>query len=171
MAKFGFWEDTFEKLTELGVSTAKKSVKSVKQIVDPLKMIDQVTGRSSSDKGIEQLEKGKSQKQNHTPLDFQKLQKKFQDQDKAETDALRQRLFQMVKSSEEKILMEKKQEEMQKKREEEYTEIEKKKKEEERKKQGAQQIIPQGKIRRSIFSPKKVAKREQAEVKPSAGKQ
>lgn len=153
MAKGGFFEDTFEK------------------ILDPLQMLDQVTGQSSSDRGIEQTEKGRSKKQKHTPLEFQKLQKKYQDQDKMKVDALRQRLFQIVKRGEEKVLMEKRQEEMEKKRKETYEEMEKKRKEEEKKRREAAQFIPQGKIRRSIFSPKKVAKREQAEVRPSTGKQ
>lgn len=170
--KFGFWEDTFEKLTELGVSTAKKTTQSIKQTLDPLQMIDQVTGRQGADKGVEQLEKGKGKKPNHTPLDFQKLQKKYQDQDKTKTDMLRQRLFQMVKAGDEKLLMEHRQKEIQKKQQETYEEMDKKRREEEKKKQQDLQAgAPQGKIRRSIFSPKKVAKREQAEVRPSTGKQ
>jgi hypothetical protein len=172
MAKPGFWEDTFEKLTELGVSTAKKTTQSLKQTLDPLQMLDQVTGRQGGDKGIEQLEKGKGKKPNHTPLDFKKLQDKYENQDKQKTEVLRQRLFQMVKGADEKLLMEQRQKEMQKKQTETYEEMEKKRKEEEKKKQlDLQAGAPQGKIRRSIFSPKKVAKREQAEFKPAAGKQ
>ncbi len=68
--------------------------------------------------------------------------------------------------------MEKKQKEVQKKQKETYEGMDKKRREEEKKKQLSMQGgAPQGKIRRSIFSAKKVAKREQAEVKPSAGKQ
>jgi len=171
MAKFGFWEDTFEQLAELGKTTAKQTGKAVKQIVDPTKMAESILGSDKGDKGMEQLEKGMSSKQNHTKLDFQKLHKKYQNQDKSKTDALRQHLFQIVKSGEEKILMEKRQQEMEKKRKESYEEMEKKRKEQEKKQQEANQLTPQGKIRRSIFSPKKVAKREQAEVRPSTGKQ
>lgn len=153
MAKPGFFEDTFEKIIELGKSTAQTPV-------------------SGTDKrGVEQLEKGQGKKQKHTPLDFQKLQKTYEEQDKQKSNVLRQRLFQMVKSGEEKAIAENRQKEMDRKRKDEYERAEKKKKEEERKKREAAQQIPKGKIRRSIFTPLKVAKREQAEVKPSAGKQ
>ncbi len=172
MAKFGFWEDTFEKALEQGTTMVKQSGKQVIQTINPLKLAESAFGvKSGNDNGMEQLEKGKGKKSNHTPLDFQKLQKNYQDQDKIKTDELRNRLFQMVKGADEKILMEKRQEEMEKKRKATYEELEKKRREEEKKKQEAAQLIPQGKIRRSIFSSKKVAKREQAEVKPSAGKQ
>lgn len=171
MAKAGFFEDTFEKILEQGAIMGKQSVKQVAKTFDPLQMLDKVTEQSNSDKRIEQLEKGKSQKQKHTPLDFKKLEKNYENQDKQKTDALRQRLFQLVKGGEEKTLMEGRQKEMEKKRKEAYEENEKKRKVEEKKRQEAMQLTPQGKVRRSIFSPKKVAKREQAEVKPSAGKQ
>lgn len=169
MAKFGFWEDAFEKILEQGTIMGKQSVKQVAKTFDPLQMLDQATGQSNSDKGVEPLEKGKSQK--HTPLDFKNLQKNYENQDKQKTDALRQRLFQMVKGADEKILMEKRQKQMEKKQKGEYEVMEQKRREKEKKKQEEAQLIPQGKIRRSIFSAKKVAKREQAEVKPSAGKQ
>lgn len=171
MAKAGFFEDTFEKILEQGAIMGKQSVKQVAKAFDPLQILDQATGRANSDKGIEQIEKGKSQKPKHTPLDFQKLQKNYENQDKQKTDALRQRLFQMVKGGEEKILVEKRQKEMEKKRQETYEEKEKKRREADQIKQQNAQGTPQGKIRRSIFSAKKVAKREQTEVKPSSGKQ
>lgn len=171
MAKPGFFSDTFEKLAELGVSTVKKSASAVKQTFDPTKIVEKATGSpSSQDKGIEQLEKGQSKKQNHTPLDFKKLQNKYQDQDSQKAEILRQRLFQLVKRGDEEILERKKQEELQKKQQEVYQQQEKKRKEEE-KKRFQDSVIPQGKIRRSIFSHKKVAQRQQAEVKPSTGKQ
>ena len=172
MAKSGFWEDTFEKVSELGQSTAKSAVKATASIVNPTKIVESTLGTySSQNKSIEQLEKGKGKKQNNTLLDYQKLQKKYEDQDMQKTNALRQRLFQMVKSEDEKSLMKKKQEEQEKKRKELYEQQERKKREEEKKKQEENQTAPQGKIRRSIFSHKKVAEREQTEVKPSSGKQ
>ncbi len=171
MPKGGFWDDTFEKLAELGKSTAGKTVKSMGSIVSPTKMFESVTGKQSGDRGIEQLEKGKSKKQNHTPLDFKKLQDSYQNQDKAKTDALRNRLFQMVKNEEEKLLMQHKQEEKQKKQRELYEKEQKKRQEEARLKASQSAELPHGKERRSVFSKKKVAKREQAEVKPSSGKQ
>jgi hypothetical protein len=164
--KFGMFEDIGEQLLELGKSTAKKTVKAVVQTVNPLSALDSQNSNSLANPNS--LKNPKSPKS--TPLDLDKLQNKYQDQDKMKTQALRQRLFQMVKSGDEKLLMEKKQEEMQKKRQEAYQEQEKKRREQEQKnKQG--DVAPQGKVRRSIFSHKKVAKREQTEVKPASGKQ
>ncbi len=169
--KGGFLSDTFEKLAELGTSTVKKSASAVKQTFDPTKIVEKVTGaQSSQDKGIEQLEKGQSKKQKSTPLDFKKLQNKYQDQDSQKAEVLRQRLFQLVKRGDEELLERKKQEELQKKQQEVYQQQEKKRKEEEKKRLESS-AIPEGKVRRSIFSPKKVAKRQQAEVKPASGKQ
>jgi hypothetical protein len=62
-------------------------------------------------------------------------------------------------------------EEAQKKRQEEYEIQEKKRKEQEKKQQKQQGNIPQGKIRRSIFSSKKISERQHAELKPATGKQ
>lgn len=171
MPKGSFWSDTFEQLAELGKSTAKQSVQAVKQTFDPLKMMEKaVNPNAKNDKGVEKLEQGKSKKQNHTPLDFSKLENQYQNQDKIKADNLRNRLFQLVKSGEEKAIMSKKQEEEEKKRKEVYEEQEKKRKKQQ---QAMQQPadIPKGKERKSIFSAKKVAKREQAEVKPASGKQ
>lgn len=168
--KPGFWEDTFEQLVELGATTAKKAGQSVTQTFSPLKITEKIINPQPS-QSSQSPEKLHSAKANHTPLDFEKLQEKYQKQDDQKTAALRQRLFQLVKKGEEEILRKKEQEKLEKKRKEEYEDAEKKRKEEERKRQEQAAEIPQGKIRRSIFSPKKVAKRQQAEVKPAAGKQ
>ena len=107
---------------------------------------------------------------NHTPLNLEKLGKSYQDKEKQKTEVLKQRLFQLVKRGEEEILQANKQEEMEKKRKEAYEIEMKKRKEEEKKKQQAGEI-PRGKVRRSIFSPKKAAQRQHAELKPASGKQ
>ncbi len=155
MKKGRILHDTFEQLAELGQSTAKKAVKQVGQTFIPLGMV----------------EDEQNKKPNHTPLDLDKLEKKYDQQDKQKEMALRTRLFQLVKEGEKEELAKlkrRKQEEEQKLLAEEQ---EKKKKEEEEKKK--QQVVeaPRGKVRRSIFSPKKVAQREHAEVKPATGKQ
>ncbi len=175
----GAIEDTFEKLAEQGSSTVKKTVKSsVKQVagaISPTKMWEQLLGvdshPSTSSHSPNSPEKGASGNKDHTPLNFDKLAKQYQNTDKQKTEALRNRLFQLVKQGEEKVLADKKQEEEEKKRKEEYELMEKKRKEEENRKQQAAGNIPQGKVRRSIFSPKKVAERSHAETKPSTGKQ
>ncbi len=171
MAKGTFWSDTFEKLEELGTSTVKQSAKQVAQTFNPVKIFEKATGQDKGDQGMEKLEKGSGKKDNHTPLDFETLKGKYENQDKQKTEALRQRLFQLVKTGEERQLDKKKQEEEEKKRKEEYLLQDKKRKEAEKKRQEQMAGTPHGKERRSIFSAKKMAKREQTEVKPASGKQ
>mgnify|MGYP001581119991 FL=1 len=62
-------------------------------------------------------------------------------------------------------------EEADKKRREEYLAQEKKRKEQEKKQREMQGNIPKGKVRRSIFSTKKITDRQHAEFKPATGKQ
>ncbi len=166
MAKGKLLEDTFEQLVELGSSTTKKTVKAVAQTLNPFdgEKNDRQNQLNS------QAEKLKNKKNNHTPLDFEKLKEKFQDKEKAKTEVLRNRLFQMVRQGDERLLMEQRQKELTKKRKEEWERLEQKRREEEKKKKEAQ-LIPTGKIRKSIFSPKKAAQQQHAEVKPASGKQ
>jgi len=156
MAKGSILGDTFEQLAELGQSTAKKTVKSVAQIVNPF-----------DNAKTSEIKRGK----NHTPVNFDKLKNKFQDKDKLKAEALRNRLFQIVKREDEKILERKKMREVQNKRQEEYDVQEKKRKEQEKKKRELQGNIPKGKVRQSIFSVKKAAEQQHFENKPASGKQ
>jgi len=164
-------DDTFEQLVELGKSTAKKTVKSVAQTFNPLSILttNRKEGSTTNERNnkISELKKEK----NHSPLDFANLQKKYQEKDKLTAEALKNRLFQMVKQADERLLQEKHQKELEKKRQEEWEKEQKKRKEEEEKQKQQSSFIPMGKLRRSLFSPKKVAQRQQAEVKPSVGKQ
>ena len=172
MAKGQFWDDTFEQIVELGSSTAKASVQAVKTTFDPLKMIENATGaKTGNDKGMEKLEQGQQGKKSHTPLDLKKLNEKYDDQDKMKTEALRMRLFQLVKKGDEETVIRMHQAEEEKKRKEEYEVEEKKKKLQEQKRAQEQGGAPHGKQRKSIFSAKKVAQREQTEVKANSGKQ
>jgi hypothetical protein len=157
MAKGSFLSDTFEQLAEFGQSTAKQTGKAVKETFIPLT-------RPS------QKEKSANSKPGHTPLDFDKLNKSYRNQDDLKAKALAARLFQLVKSGDEKVLEEKKQKQAEKERAEaQEAENKKRKAFEEKQKQSA--ATPHGKERRSIFSHKKVAEREQTEVKPASGKQ
>jgi len=174
MPKTGFWnnEEVLGELLEFGKSTVKNTGQQLKQTFSPLKILEGIIGVGNESPLIEKNDKNELKgKQNSTPLDIEKLRKKYQEQDKEKEEFLRQRLFQLVKRGEEEVLQTQKQQEAEKKRMEAYKEQEKKRKEEERKRQEALVEIPKGKIRRSIFSPKKVAQRQQAEVKPAAGKQ
>ncbi|OGK23799.1 hypothetical protein A2954_03050 [Candidatus Roizmanbacteria bacterium RIFCSPLOWO2_01_FULL_37_12] len=183
-------EDTFEKLVEQGATQAKKAGKSaVQQIsstISPTKMWEQILGVSSQtpDSNDESSKHKKSmisqqegrnpevkRENRHTPLNLDKLAKSYQNNDKQKAEILKQRLFQLVKRGEEEVLQQNKQAESEKKRKEIHELQEKKRKEEAKKKQDQTTEIPKGRIRRSIFSPKKVAQRQHAEVKPSSGKQ
>ena len=175
MTKGNVLSDSFEQLVELGQSTAKQGAKQVAQTFSPLKMIDNAIKGGEGGLDHRSLDEGGKTAEvkgnKSTPLDLNKLQKKFQDQDKVKLESLRNRLFQIVKREDEKSLERKKAEEEQKKQKEEAEKEQKKR--QQLQQQKAQQVKeePRGKIRRSIFSPKKVAQRSQQEVKPAAGKQ
>lgn len=167
MTKGGILSDTFEQLVELGQGTAKKTVKSVAQTLNPLSTPEKSSGKN--DKAIK--EKLDADKKNHTPLDFEKLKKQYEDNDSQSTDALRMRLFQLVRQGDEKSLYEKRQREIGTKRNEAVAEHQKKQEEAKRKKTIELGDVPRGKKRRSIFSAKKTAERQHAETKPATGKQ
>jgi hypothetical protein len=171
MAKGGIFEDTFEKLAELGQSTAKKTVQSVAQTLNPF---DKISGSSTSEVDNKQNQVKASEIKrgnNHTPINFDKLKNKFQNKDELKAQALKNRLFQMVRREDEKSLDREKMAKEEKKRNEEYWIQEKKRKEQEKRQQEQQSDIPKGKIRRSVFSNKKTAERQHAELKPATGKQ
>lgn len=168
MSKGKLLEDTFEQLIELGKSTAKKTVKQIGQTLNPLSPL--MSPDNNSETKQSSLKNESTKGKNSTPLDFEKLNEKFKNQEKTKEQALRQRLFQMVRQADERLLQEQKQKEIEKKRREE---LEKQEKERQKKEEQARQQsdIPMGKIRRSIFSPKKVAQRQHIETKASVGKQ
>jgi len=164
MLKGKIFEDTFEQLAELGQSTAKKTVKSVAQIIS---LTTSEVKSEQNQARTSEVKRGK----NHTPLDFEKLKNKFQDKDKLKAEALRNRFFQIVKREDEKIIERKDMEEAQKKRQEEYDEQAKKRKEQQQKAQGQQGGIPTGKAKRGFMSIKKTSEQQHVENKPATGKQ
>lgn len=175
MAKGNPWDDAFEQLAELGRSTVKHTVKSVGETFDPRKMIENSLGKN--DKSNEAMQKEmkelQEKKPNATPLDFAKLQQKYDAQDKTKTDALRNRLFQMVKSGEEKVQTEKKQKEAEGEQQKAYAQEEQRRRQQEKQRQQTA-VNPQGKERKSIMGGKKKKKGVEpspAEIKPSTGKQ
>jgi hypothetical protein len=172
MAKGQFLSDTFEQLAEIGQSTAKKTVKSVAQTFNPLAIFDTAPTKESQ-AGDEKKAAEFFKSKNSTPLDVNQLQEKYKNQDQVKADALRNRLFQMVKSGEEKNLQEKKQKQKQKKYQE-IQEAESQRRQLEQKRiQEQQAIAPQGKERKSILGGKKKkgVNPQPAEIKPSTGKQ
>lgn len=170
MPKGNILRDTFEQLAELGVSSAKKTFKSVAQIVNPF---DKTSGGKTSEVSQEK-NTGKTSEvnrgNNHTPVDFDRLKNKFQDKDKIQAEALRNQLFQLVKREDEKILERKDMNESQKKRQEEYDEQEKRRKEQQQKAQGQQGDIPVGKAKRGFMTRKKTSEQQHIENKPASGK-
>ncbi len=166
MAKGTILGDTFEQLAELGQSTAKKTVKSVVQIVNPFDKTSEIQNA----KHPESLESLKNPN-NHTPVDFDKLKNKFQDKDKLKVEALRNRLFQIVKREDEKTMERKDMEVAQKKGQEENEIQEKKRKEQQQKIQGQQIGMPTGKAKRGFMSRKKISEQQHVENKPASGKQ
>jgi len=173
MAKGSLISDTFEQLAELGQSTVKQSAKSVAQTFSPIKLLEHASGKSQStdDPGKEMIDQAKAKNNASTPLDFDKLQKNYQNQDAMKMNSLRNRLFQIVKQEDEKSLQRKKAEEQEKKRKEEYEKQEKKNQLARQQQAASAGDAPRGKSRRGVLSHKKVAERSQAEVKPSTGKQ
>jgi len=174
MAKGSILSDTFEQLVELGSSTAKKSAQQVAQTLNPLSSLTQTDGGKTSEVKSEQNQARTSEVKRgnkHTPLDFKKLQEKFQDKEKMKIEGLRNRFFQIIKREDEKILERKEMEEAQKKRQEEYEVQEKKRKEQQQKMQGQQGGIPTGKAKRGFMSRKKTSEQQHVENKPASGKQ
>jgi len=168
MPKGKILEDTFEQLVELGQTTVKQTGKAVAQTFSPLKLIESAFSLNpqNSPNSQESLKSPKS----HTSLNFEKLQKNYDKNDAKKTNALRLHLFNLVRRADEKSLAERRQKELEKKRREEMERQEKKRKEEEKKKLQASPL-PKGKVRQRIFSPKKVAERSHAEIRPATGKQ
>ncbi|MEK7177636.1 MAG: hypothetical protein AAB705_02310 [Patescibacteria group bacterium] len=167
MAKGNILSDTFEQLAELGASTAKQTVKSVAQIVNPFSKNESHESNKSNQSNSPEIDS----KKNHTPLDFKKLQNKFQDKDKLQAESLKNRLFQMVRREDEKIIERKDMEEGQKKRQEEYDEQEKKRRDQQQKNQNQQSGMPTGKAKRGTMSRKKSSEQQHVENKPASGKQ
>jgi hypothetical protein len=160
MAKNTILGDTFEQLAELGASTIKQTVKAVGQIVNPF---DQAK--------TQEIKRG----QNHTPVDFDKLKNNFQNKDKQKADAIAQalknRLFQMVKREDEKIIERKEMKEKQKERDEENEVYEKRRREQQRKQAQQQDDMPTGKSKRGVATRKKTSEQQHVENKPASGKQ
>lgn len=160
--------DTFEQLAELGQSTAKKTVKSVAQIVNPF---DQT---KTSEVGHDQNTRKTlevDRKQNHTPLDFKKLNDNFQDKDKLQAEALRNRYFQRVKREDERVLERKSMSEQQKKQEEANTAYDERRKDQQKKQSQQQDDMPMGRTKRGVMTRKKSSEQQHVENKPASGKQ
>jgi len=175
MAKPNLLRNSFEKTLEEGSLVAKNSTRAIKEIFSPQALFDQIIGRDSRpnrrEGGQTNREKAAGKNQS-TPLDLKKLEKRWRENDGEEEKiaALRNRLFQRVHSEEKKArrqLDEKEKGRLKKQQEEDQ---ERTAEEEERRRKEASAEIPQGKQRRSIFSRKKVVRKKTIETKPSFSK-
>lgn len=177
MSPKSIFSDSLDEFFELVKSTGQQAAQAAKSLTfgTAQKALEQITGQSSTstepNKGSEKLTNERKQI-NHTPLNFKKLQEKYQEQDKKKMDDVRNKLwhfFNLAKEEERKAIEQRKREEEERKRKEEMEEQEKRKKE-----QAQQQEplpMPKGKERRSIFAPKRAVKRAQAETRVGSGKQ
>ncbi len=167
MPKGNFWNDTADEIMEFGVSTAKATATNVVKSLNPVQSIleNKNTTAQSGDPGIEKMQ-SQMEKSKSTPLNFAKLQNTYADQDKIKVDAMRNRLFQLVKGDESKAIAERKREEEERKNKELYGEQEKKKREYDAHQQQSQSDAPRGKVHRTIGAAhKKVADNSHQEVK------
>jgi len=159
-----------ESIETLGRDTAKGSLDALKKTFNPLELIGKAAGLET--KTSDPKEKTKNRK-NHTELDFEQLQKQYDNNDKSKLDAYRQKLFQLVKSGEEKAITEDKQEKQQQAKQET---INQKQQEEQKKKRinAQSQTGPIGKLRKNILGGGKrkanVQLEQSVEYKQNAGK-
>ncbi len=168
-------QNVYEQVRESGRDMAKSSAKQVKETFSPWEMIrNSFDTKESPDGNKDQLSKikeeaGKGDK--HTPIDFDKLQKSYADQDKQKIDMMKQRLFQLVKRDEEKTVMKGKQEKAEKQQAVTQEEIDKRRREEEKRRQEAVSAAPEGKAGRGGKKKRKATEPQPAETKPGSSKQ
>lgn len=162
--------NVFENLEDLAKSTTKQAASAVAKPLNPVKIIQEIVKPGGqADKGVEKLNE-QAKKDNSTPLDFDKLNEKYKENDTKKLAAVRKQ-FQYVKGEEQQAIEARKREEQERQRRIEQEEQEKKRKEQERKQAESAAPIPAGKQRRNLFSPKKKAQQQHQETKPSVGKQ
>ena len=174
--------DAFEQVVETGRDMAKSSVKQVKETLSPWDMIRNSFTEEKTPQNQEQspnvktkLKEMQGKGEKHTPLDFDKLQKRYADQDKKKIDMMKQRLFQLVKNEEGKTVMKGKQEKAEKERNVAQEEAEKRRNEEERKRRNMMSDAPEGKSGRGTAligkKKRKPTEPQPAETKPGSSKQ
>ena len=155
--KVGFWSNTFETLEKFGKDTAKETARGVADTVNPFKK-EKTINPEEQEEESHKMEK-KKRREDFTPLDIEKLHGSYKSEDEMKAQALRQRLFQLVKKQEKDIMEEDEKQKEEKKLREEQEEEERRKKEKERLKQEQESEVPKGKDQRgSAFAAKKKKK-------------
>lgn len=176
MSRKSIFSDSLDELFELAKSTGQQAARTAKSLTlgTAKKALEQITGQSSTstepNKGIEKLTNERKQI-NHTPLNFEELGEKYQEQDNKEMAKVRRlwHFFNLEKETERKAIEQRKREEDERKRKKEIEEQERRKREQAQHQEAVP--IPKGKERRSIFAPKRAVKRAQAETRVGSGKQ
>ena len=171
--------NAFEEIAEAGKDMAKSSAKQIEDTLSPWEMIrnsfDTKEGANQESDQMNKIKEMQGKGDKHTPLNFNKLQDSYANQDKQKINAMKQRLFQLVKRDEEKQVMKGKQEKAQKEQAVTHEEMEKRRRIEEKKRQDAMSAAPEGKSGRgTALSGKKKRKATEpqpAETKPGSSKQ
>ncbi|MEI6532654.1 MAG: hypothetical protein WCO06_02325 [Candidatus Roizmanbacteria bacterium] len=150
--------NTIEQLKDLAVDTAKGSVGAIKDVSSPSSFFESLLGfdkpKDNSDQQKDLMEQLKNKGEKHTPLDFDKLNGKYQNNDKMKLESLRRHLFSLVKREDEKVQVNKQHAVAEQQRQQEYNNQQMMaQKQREQNQQGGG--TPQGKIRRSVLGGKK----------------
>ena len=174
-------KNAFEQVYETGKDMAKSSAKQLGETLSPWEMIRNSFGdEKKSPENANQMSKSKLKEMQGnggagTPLDFDKLQKSYANQDQMKIASMKQRLFQMVKNEDTKTIQRKDQKIAEKKQIETQEIAEKRRREEEQRRFNSQSGAPEGKSGRgTALSGKKKRKPTEpqpAETKPGGGKQ
>lgn len=172
--KGSFASNVFEQFEDLGKATVKSTTQAVGQAVNPVKIIEQIVspgGKGNAQEGqMDKMKQETEKAQSSTPLDFEKLTKKYQENDQTQLMAARRQLN-LVKEGEQKAIDELKKEEEERNRKFATADKEKQRREQEQKNAENATPMPQGKQKRGFGAPKKKAQQQHQEIKPSTGKQ
>ncbi len=172
-------QDAFEQVIETGKDIGKSSIKQIGETLSPWDMIrnsfseNAKTPENSSAKSKFKEMQGNGGK--GTPLDFDKLQKSYADQDKMKIESMKQRLFQLVKNEDTKTAQRKDQKAAEKKQLETQEIIEQQRKEAEMRQRNSMSNAPEGKSGRGTALSGKKRKKptdpQPIETKPGGSKQ
>jgi hypothetical protein len=154
-----------EDLFELGKSTVRETGKAVETTFNPIHAIEKP--KTEIDKAKQELGK----KENHTPLNLDKLDKKYKSEDDIQQEMVRKRLHQLSQNKTEEAIETNKQIKLNREQTELQTKEDKRRELDQQRAAMAQTATPQGKIRQSVLAPKKrVVQQEHQEYKPATGK-
>jgi hypothetical protein len=158
-------------LLEFGISTVKAVPSQIAKALNPLSGVFEKKTTDSSpskDTGVEKLMQNNT-KPKSTDLNLKELEAKYANQDKMKIEAMKNKLFHMVKSDEEKAILERKKEKEQRKQMELQEEHDKKQKQLYLQNQQTADL-PQGKVRKQIgATAKKVVSDTRQEMKGNKG--